>query len=63
MALYCSKKLPALLRGITPKHYDDLCCFNCLYTFRTRNKLELHKNVSEKKTTNFVIWRQKNIRV
>ena len=59
MALYCSKKLAALLRGITPKHYDDLCCFNCLYSFRTRNKLELHKNVSEKKKKNCNLETQK----
>ena len=29
------KKLSALLRGITPKHYSDFYCLNCLHSFRT----------------------------
>ena len=33
MELYCSKKLPALLRGITPKRPGDFCCLNCLHSF------------------------------
>ena len=43
------KKLSALLRGITSKHYGDFHCLNCLQSFRTKNKLELHKNVCENK--------------
>ena len=37
------KKLSALLRGIMSKHYSDFYCLNCLKSFRTKNKLELHK--------------------
>ena len=43
------KKLSALLIGITSKHYDDFYCLNCLYSFRTENKLESHKKVCENK--------------
>ena len=31
------------------KHGDDFFCFNCLYSFRTKNKLELHGKVCENK--------------
>ena len=41
MTLSCSKKLTALLRGIASKHY----CLNYLHSFRTKSKLESHKNV------------------
>ena len=37
MALSCSKKLPALLRGITIKHHGDFNCLNCRLFFRTEN--------------------------
>ena len=43
------KKASALLRGITSKKNGDFYCFNCLHPFRTKNKLESHKNVSENK--------------
>ena len=43
------KKLSALLRGIPCKHYGDFYSLNCLYSFRTKNKLESHKKVFEKK--------------
>ena len=48
---YCIalKKLQALLRGITWKNNGDFHCFNCLYSFRTKNKLESHKKVCENK--------------
>ena len=46
MALSCSKKLPALLRGITSKHHGDSYCLNCLYFF-AENKRKSHKNVCE----------------
>ena len=42
------KKLSALSRVITPKNNDDFYCLNCLHSFRTKNKLESHKNVCEK---------------
>ena len=37
------KKLSALLRGIAPNNYGNFYCLNCLYSFRTKNKLKLHK--------------------
>ena len=37
------KKLSALLREITSKHYGDFYCLNCLHPFRTKSKLYLHK--------------------
>ena len=40
MVLSCSKK--ALLIGITSMHKGDFYCFNCLPSFRTKNKLESH---------------------
>ena len=50
MALSCSKKkLSSLLTGITSKYYGDFYYLNCLHSFRTKNKLELHKNACENK--------------
>ena len=43
------KKLSVLLRGITSKHQADFYCLNCLHSFRTECKLNLHKNVCENK--------------
>ena len=43
------KKLSALLRGITSKHYGDFYCLNCLDLFRRKNKLEAHKKVCKNK--------------
>ena len=34
------KKLLALLRGTSSKHDGDFYCLNCLYWFRTKDKLE-----------------------
>ena len=34
-----------LLRGITSKHHHDFYCLNCLYSFRTENKLKSHNKV------------------
>ena len=44
-----AKILSALLRGITSKHHDDFQCLNCLHSFATKNKLDLHKKVCENK--------------
>ena len=49
MALSCSKKLSAFLRGITSKHQRGFYCLNCLHSFTTKNKLESHKNLCEYK--------------
>ena len=47
MALSCRKKLCSLVRGITSKHDGDFYCLDCLYLFRTKNRLESHKKVFE----------------
>ena len=50
MALSLSvKKLSAFLRGITSKHHGDFYFLNCLHSFATGKKLELHKKVCENK--------------
>ena len=49
MALYCSKTLSVLLRGITSKTNGDFYCLNCLHSFRTKNKLESNKKVCDNK--------------
>ena len=43
------KKLPTLLRGITPKNHSDFYCRNCLHSFSTESKCESHKKVCENK--------------
>ena len=49
MALFCSKNLSALLRGIIPKHYSSFYGPNYLHSLRKKNKLESHKRVCENK--------------
>ena len=41
------KNLSGLLRGITSNHHDDFYCLNCFRSYRTKNKLELHKKICE----------------
>ena len=48
MALSCSKKLSALLKGIMSKHKGDFYCLNFLHSFRTKAKLESHKRACQK---------------
>ena len=43
------KKQWALLREITSKHHGNCFCLNCLHSFTTKNKLQLHKKVCENK--------------
>ena len=43
------KKLSALLKGITSKNNGDFYCLNYLHSFRTKSKLESHKNVCKNK--------------
>ena len=55
MALYCSKKIISIIKNIitsllvtliiTSKNSGDFNCLNCLHSFRTKNKFELHKRV------------------
>ena len=49
------KELSPLLRGITPKNNGDFYCFNCFYSFGTKNKLESHKRVCENKDVGNVV--------
>ena len=49
IALYCSKTLSVLLRGITSTNDGDLCYFNYLHSFRTKTKLESHQTLCENK--------------
>ena len=37
------KNLSRLLRGITSNHKEDFYCLNCFHSYRTENKLEVHK--------------------
>ena len=39
--------LSKLLRGITSNHHDGFYCLNCFHSYRTKNKLEAHKKISE----------------
>ena len=48
MALSCSKKISALLHGITSKK-GDFYCLNCFDSFRTKNKVKSHEKVCKKK--------------
>ena len=41
------KNLPGLLRGITSNHKENFYCLNCFCSYRTRNKLEAHKEICE----------------
>ena len=41
------RKLPALFRGITPKHEGHFNCVNCFHSYGTEEKLKKHKNVCE----------------
>ena len=41
------KNLSGLLRGITSNHKEDFYCLNCFHSYRTKNKLESHKKISE----------------
>ena len=45
MALSSVKKLSALLRGMTSRNIG-FYCLDCLFSFRTKNKLESLKKVS-----------------
>ena len=41
------KNLSGLLRGITSNHKEDFYCLNCFHSYRTENKLESYKKISE----------------
>ena len=39
--------LSELLRGISSNHDGDYCCLNCFHSYRTENKLNVHKRICE----------------
>ena len=39
------KRISALFRGITSNNHGDFYSLNCLHSYRTKEKLEKHKNV------------------
>ena len=41
------KNLSRLLRRITSNHDGDFYCLNCFHSYRTKNKLEVHKKICE----------------
>ena len=41
------KRLSGLLKGVTSNNNGDFYCLNCFCIYRTKDKLELHKNVCE----------------
>ena len=47
------KSLSRLLRGISSNHNSDYYCLNCFHSYRTENKLNVHKKYV--KITNIVI--------
>ena len=63
MALSCNKRNLALLRGATSKHHGDFYSLNCLHSFSTKNKLELHKKVFGNKIFCNVIMPYKDTKI
>ena len=47
MALFSSKNLSGLLRGITSNRNADFYCLNCFCSYSTKNKLEKNKKICE----------------
>ena len=45
IGLYNIKKLSALLRRITSKHYNGFCCLNCLHSFAAEQKIDLDEKL------------------
>ena len=41
------KSLSRLLRGISSNHNRDYYCLNCFHSYRTENKLNVHKKICE----------------
>ena len=41
--------ISGLLRRIISNYVESFYCLNCFYSFKTKNKLDLHKKVCEKK--------------
>ena len=63
MALYCSKKLSALLKRVSSKHDSAFSCLNCLHSFRAKSKLESHEKVCESKDFCDVVINSEEIKI
>ena len=63
VALSCSKKVIGIIKrnNILKSHRDF--CLNCLHSFRTRNKLESHKNIWENKSFSSVILTSEDTKI
>ena len=57
------KKLSALLRATTSKHYDEFYCLNCLFSFTTKNKFQSHKRACENKNFCNIIMLSQNTKI
>ena len=57
MTLSSSRKLSALLRGVTSKHYGGFYCLNCIRSFATEKNHEYHEKVCEIKDFYDAFWR------
>ena len=57
------KKLSTLLRGIMSKHDGNFYCLNCLLFFRTKTKLESHRNVCGNKDFCDVVMSSKDTKI
>ena len=44
MALSCSEKIVSIIQRNTSKHDGDVCCLNCLHSYRAENYLKTLKN-------------------
>ena len=44
---YLAVSLSRLLRGISSNHNSDYYCLNCFHSYRTENKLNVHKKICE----------------
>ena len=40
------KSLSGLFTGVTSNHKEDYYCLNCFHSYRTKNKLDAHKNIA-----------------
>ena len=56
------KKLPAILKEITFKHYGDFYCLNCLNSFRTENKPKSNEKLCQHKNFFGLQCHQKRIK-
>ena len=63
MALFCSKKLSALLHEITSKHKSDFYCLNCLHSCKTENKLKSQENVCKNKDFGEIVMSSKTDKI